>query len=391
MTWTCCDMRYAMGYGYGVGDAVMQTVVIGKNQAGQRFDKFLHKYLPQAGNSFIYKMLRKKNITLNGKKAEGKEILAEGDVVESFFSEETFAKLQYSKDSKNSRNLRHSEYSQFFIAYKHLQGINILYEDENIVIVNKPAGVLTQKAAPEDLTLNEWLIGHLLESGGISEGELATFRPSVCNRLDRNTSGIVLCGKSLAGSQELSRIIKDHSLRKFYRTICVGTIENDIVLEGMLAKDYSTNKVTIKNQDSLKGASKLSKEGEYIRTAFHPIACKNGFTYLEVELFTGKTHQIRAQLAAMGHPIIGDFKYGDRKQNQRFLNEYGLKNHLLHAHHIIFPVDDFGEESTDHLNSEQALPALKEVLGRTFTATCPELFEKITEELFPKFWRENKS
>lgn len=358
----------------------MQTMIIGKNQAGQRFDKFLHKYLPQAGNSFIYKMLRKKNITLNGKKAEGKEILAEGDVVESFFSEETFAKFSGEANCESSEN---------FTAYKNLKGISILYEDENIVIVNKPAGVLTQKSAPEDLTLNEWLIGYLLESGGISEGELATFRPSVCNRLDRNTSGIVLCGKSLAGSQGLSRIIKDHSLRKFYRTICVGIIENDIVLEGVLTKDYDTNKVTIKNQDSLKGASTPSKEGEYIRTAFHPIACKNGFTYLEVELFTGKTHQIRAQLAHIGHPIIGDFKYGDRKQNQRFLNEYGLKNHLLHAHHIIFPKDDLGEELTAHLNSEKAFPiisgetkdALKKVLGSTFTAPCPELFKKIKKEL----------
>ncbi len=382
----------------------MQTVIIGKNQAGQRFDKFLHKYLPLAGNSFIYKMLRKKNITLNGKKAEGKEILTEGDVVESFFSEETFAKFLGQANCENAQNIKnpinirssqdledskHLQYSEFLTAYKTLTGISILYEDEHIVIVNKPAGMLTQKADRTDLSLNEWLVGYLLASGGISEGELATFRPSVCNRLDRNTSGIVLCGKSLAGSQGLSRIIKDHSLRKFYRTICVGIIENDIVLEGVLVKDYNTNKVTIKNQDSLKGASNPSKEGEYIRTAFHPIACKNGFTYLEVELFTGKTHQIRAQLAHIGHPIIGDFKYGDRKQNQRFLNEYGLKNHLLHAHHVIFPEGDFGEELTDHLNSEKAFPiisgetkdALKKVLGSTYTAPCPELFEKIKKEL----------
>lgn len=379
----------------------MQTVIIGKNQAGQRFDKFLHKYLPLAGNSFIYKMLRKKNITLNGKKAEGKEILSEGDVVESFFSEETFAKFsgqancENAKNIKNPINIRSSQdledskrlqYSEFLTAYKTLTGISILYEDEHIVIANKPAGMLTQKADRTDLSLNEWLVGYLLASGGISKEELATFHPSVCNRLDRNTSGIVLCGKSLAGSQGLSRIIKDHSLRKFYRTICVGEIKEDVVVEGIWEKDNKANTVRIRDITVLKEAQEVfapsiyDGKQEYIRTAFHPIACKNGFTYLEVELFTGKTHQIRAQLAHIGHPIIGDFKYGDRKQNQRFLNGYGLKNHLLHAHHIIFPRDvqahaqgKTRQESQAHLEKE----VLKEVLGSTFTAPCPELFEKI--------------
>lgn len=396
----------------------MQTVTIGKNQAGQRFDKFLHKYLPEAGNAFLYKMLRKKNITLNGKKAEGKEILSEGDVVESFFSEETFAKfsgrmncenlqdsehLKHSQKSQCSEDSDYSKYSQFSAAYKNLKGISILYEDDNIIIANKPAGVLTQKARPEDLALNEWLIGYLLSGGGISKEELATFHPSVCNRLDRNTSGIVLCGKSLAGSRELSRIIKDHSLRKFYRTICVGEIKEDMVLEGSLKKDRKTNKVTVKNitedtdirtiresikrsikrTGSLAEASNMPGGGEkcgYIRTAFHPIAHGNGYTYLEVELFTGKTHQIRAQLAAIGHPVIGDFKYGDKRQNQYFQEKYGLKNHLLHAHHVIFP-----EQTSIQMSGKTPVQAvqesvLKEVTGDTFTAPCPKLFERIIGE-----------
>ncbi|MCM1536581.1 MAG: RluA family pseudouridine synthase [Clostridium sp.] len=444
----------------------MQTVVIGKNQAGQRLDKFLHKYLPEAGSSFLYKMLRKKNITLNGKKARGQEILSEGDVVESFFSEETFAKfagrasgakseknlslqnvqgetqqglqdLYASKNPQFIQNLQHSQCSQFLTAYKSLHGIHILYEDEDIVILNKPAGILTQKAASEDLTLNEWLVGYLLASGGISEEELATFHPSVCNRLDRNTSGIVLCGKSLAGSRDLSRIIKDHSLRKFYRTICVGIMAEDMVVEGKLVKDKKTNKADIKNQKimlnreptqnrkvilnpepakrgsmevfsmeeaSIEIASALNEasQGEYIKTAFHPLACQKGYTYLEVELFTGKTHQIRAQLAAMGHPVIGDFKYGDKKQNQYFREKYGLESQLLHACCIIFPKSGFKETLTekDALARKAALTqkdvfaetdALKEVWGRSFTAPCPKLFEKIAEELFPEFGKEDKS
>ncbi|MCM1248073.1 MAG: RNA pseudouridine synthase [Lachnoclostridium sp.] len=277
------------------------------------------------------------------------------------------------------------------------------------------------------MTLNEWLVGYLLANGGISEEELTTFHPSVCNRLDRNTSGIVLCGKSLAGSQDLSRIIKDHSLRKFYRTICVGIMAEDMVVEGKLVKDKKTNKADIKNQKimqnrelirncklilnpesakegSMESASALTKtsKGEYIKTAFHPLACQKGYTYLEVELFTGKTHQIRAQLAAMGHPIIGDFKYGDKKQNQYFREKYGLESQLLHACCIIFPKSGFKETLTekDALARKAALTqkdvfaetdALKEVWGRSFTAPCPKLFEKIAEELFPEFGKEDKS
>ncbi|MCM1384652.1 MAG: RNA pseudouridine synthase [Lachnoclostridium sp.] len=350
--------------------------------------------------------------------------------------------LYASKNPQFIQNLQHSQCSQFSTAYKSLHGIHILYEGEDIVILNKPAGILTQKAAPEDLTLNEWLVGYLLANGGISEEELATFHPSVCNRLDRNTSGIVLCGKSLAGLQSLSRIIKEHSLRKFYRTVCVGEIKEDMVLEGSLVKDRKTNKVDIKNkkimqnrelirncklilnlefvkessmekdsmekdsmeEDSMEEDSALTKasKGEYIRTAFHPLSCKKGYTYLEVELFTGKTHQIRAQLAAMGHPIIGDFKYGDKRQNQYFKEKYGLKSQLLHACRITFPQGSFEEDLTEKeaLARKEALTqkdvsaemdALKEVWGHSFTAPCPKLFEKITKELFPESGKEGKT
>ena len=127
----------------------MQLLTIGKNQAGQRLDKFLKKALPNAGTGFLYKMLRKKNITLNGKKAEGKEILAQGDEVKCFFSEETYASLSGAGAAEDTSDYRK--------AYRSLKDISVLYEDENILLLNKPAGVLTQKAKPEDLSLNEWL------------------------------------------------------------------------------------------------------------------------------------------------------------------------------------------------------------------------------------------
>lgn len=347
----------------------MQSVTIGNNQAGQRFDKFLKKYLPEAGSGFLYKMLRKKNITLNGKKAEGNELLAVGDKVCFFFSDETFAKFSgkqimntavAKEQGKTIPAVGKNETRQYEKAYHSLKGITVLYEDENILILNKPVGILTQKAAPSDLSLNEWLIGYLLANGVLTAQELHTFRPSVCNRLDRNTSGIVLCGKSLAGSQELSRVIKERSIRKFYRTICVGALREDRLLDGYLYKDTATNKVTILS-------ALTDKEASPIKTAYHPICSTKDYTLLEVELITGRTHQIRAHLASIGHGLIGDYKYGSRSINDRFKKQYSLEAQLLHAHRIVFPDNETGILSV--LNSKEII------------APCPTLFQRIQQDL----------
>lgn len=341
----------------------MQSITIGKNQAGQRFDKFLHKYLPNADNGFLYKMLRKKNITLNGQKADGKEILAEGDIVKFFFSDETFSKFsrQSIQQGQATSIATIQSIRNYEKAYRILKNITVLYEDEHIVALNKPVGVLTQKATDEDLSLNEWLIGYLLHTGGIAVEELHTFRPSVCNRLDRNTSGLVLCGKSLKGSQYLSRIIKEHTLRKFYYTICEGIVSEEILLEGYLKKDEKTNTVTI--------FSNKVQDSDYIKTIFTPLktgVCESKqlqATLLSVELFTGKTHQIRAHLQSIGHSIIGDRKYGSA--NNKKTEAFGLKNQLLHAHHVIFP-------------ESEEFPALS---GITITAPCPKQFMNIANVL----------
>ena len=318
----------------------MQSVNIGNNQAGQRLDKFLHKYMPEAGTGFLYKMLRKKNITLNGKKAEGAEILALGDTVSFFFSEETLCKFtgtsprprEDCQDGKNRYKeappIPLAEYEKAFLT---LRGIEVIYEDDNVLIVCKPAGILSQKAESSDISLNEWLIGYLLTKNPSLCEELNTFRPSVCNRLDRNTSGIVLCGKSLAGSQYLSKCIKERSIKKFYRTICVGRLEQGASVKGYLVKDTSRNKVNI-----LKSPTGNEKK-EAIETAYQPIAFSQNYTLLEVELITGKTHQIRAHLASIGHPLIGDFKYGNEKVNHLLKATYHLQYQLLHAYRIVFP------------------------------------------------------
>lgn len=317
----------------------MQSVIIGPNQAGQRFDKFLHKYLPEAPTSFLYKMLRKKNITLNGKKAEGKEMLQVGDEVKMFFAEETFAKFAGSVPEATPSSL------QYRTAYSKWKNITVIYEDQHALIVNKPSGILTQKASDQDLSLNEWLIGYLLHTGSITEQELQSFKPSVCNRLDRNTSGLVLCGKSLAGSQALSRLIHDRAVRKFYRTITAGTIKKPEQIEGYLIKNEKTNTVKVSP------TSGHEAEESLIKTAYQPMAqlhsfpedakekqqLPKSFTYLEVELITGKTHQIRAHLASIGHPLIGDYKYGSKTLNGYFRDKYQLSNQLLHAYRLEFP------------------------------------------------------
>lgn len=299
----------------------MQSYQIGSNQAGQRLDKFLNKFMPDAGNGFLYKMLRKKNIVLNGKKAEGKEILAVGDTVSFFFSDETFLKFT----ARKSENSNH-EVSGYEHAYKQLKGIRVLYEDEDILILDKPAGILTQRAQAGQDSLNEWMIGYLLAEKKITSETLTTFKPSVQNRLDRNTSGLVLCGISLRGSQLLSRLIHDRSLRKYYVTIVKGKIASGVELTGTLKKDDKKNFVTMD-----------TKEGIPVKTVIRPLSYGNDTTLLEVELVTGKTHQIRAHLASIGHPVLGDAKYGDRTFNARFqgrIPEY----QLLHAIRVEFPV-----------------------------------------------------
>lgn len=318
----------------------MQSVTIGNNQAGQRLDKFLHKFMPEAGTGFLYKMLRKKNITLNGKKAEGSEILVLGDTVSFYFSDETFCKFTGASLTGNecccnitgeqgkSSRIPMNEYEK---AYSTLHGINIIYEDDNILIACKPAGILSQKAANSDISLNEWLIGYLLAKDPSLCKELNTFRPSVCNRLDRNTSGIVLCGKSLAGSQYLSKCIKERSIRKFYRTICIGRLEQKATVKGYLEKDVSRNKVTVLETPSGSGKQ------EVIETSYCPIGFSEKYTLLEVELITGKTHQIRAHLASIGHPLIGDFKYGNENTNDLLKKKFHLKYQLLHAYRVVFP------------------------------------------------------
>lgn len=318
----------------------MKSIIVSENEAGQRLDKLLGKYLNLAGKGFLYKMMRKKNITLNGKKCDGSERLSEGDEVKLFLADETIEK-----------------FSEVRVQQVKRQKLDIVYEDKHILLVDKPPGMLSQKAKDSDESLVEYVIDYLLTSGQLKEEELRSFRPSVCNRLDRNTSGLVAAGKSLAGLQMLSAVFKDRSLHKYYLCAVKGRVEGSRLIKGYLKKDERSNQVTV-SETELPDSSPICTE-------YEPIREKNGFTLLKVMLITGRTHQIRAHLAAIGHPIVGDYKYGDAKTNEEVKRRFQIRSQMLHSYEMVFP----------ELEGEFAY-----LSGRAFRAPAPQEFSRVFGE-----------
>lgn len=319
----------------------MKLIKVTQNEAGQRLDKLLAKYLNKAPKSFLYKMLRKKNITLNGRKAAGNEKTEVGDEIRLFLSDETVDSF--------TENIKAVDEAK---AVK-MDGMpEIIYEDGHIVLINKPAGMLSQKAAASDVSLVEYLISYLLRKGDITEETLKSFRPSVCNRLDRNTSGIVAAGKSLPALQIMAEVFKDRSIHKDYLTLVWGHIDGTRKIQGYLKKDKARNQVVI--------SSRMSEGALPISTEYTPVCESQKVTLLKVRLITGRSHQIRAHLASVGHPILGDAKYGDAVKNLTLKKAVGVTHQLLHSYRLQMPSD---------------LPGPLEYLsGKTFYAAPPENF-----------------
>ncbi len=315
----------------------MKSITVNKNEAGQRLDKLLSKYLNLAGKGFLYKMMRKKNIVLNGKKCDGSEKLSEGDEIKLFLADETIEKFSEVKVQKVKKTK-----------------LDIIYEDDHVLLINKPSGMLSQKAKEQDESLVEYLIDYLLDSGKLTKGDLRSFRPSVCNRLDRNTSGLVAAGCSLAGLQKLSAMFKDRSLHKYYLCVVSGSVREKKRIEGFLKKDEKTNQVTISQREMPDSAP--------ICTEYEPLMETDTYTLLKVTLITGRTHQIRAHLASIGHPIVGDAKYGNVRVNEEAKRQYHIRSQMLHSWKLVFPQM---EEPLAHLS------------GKSFTAPLPGEFKKV--------------
>lgn len=293
----------------------MKEILISENLSNQRLDKVLSKILKEAPSSFLYKMLRKKNITLNEKKATGKEITETGDRIRFFLSDETFLKMQGKTENLLPK------------IPKDFPEIPVLYEDADVCIFVKPQGVLSQKAEEKDFSVNEWIVAHAVSENRLDEDALRSFHPSVCNRLDRNTGGIMTAGLSIKGLQILSELFRSHDLVKKYFALVKGKVSEEKEIYSYLIKNQKTNQVRI--------LDKKEEGAEEIHTKFAPVKYiqEEDETLLEVQLFTGKPHQIRAQLSFMGHPILGDSKYGDPDWNKK----RNVFMQCLLSHYLEFP------------------------------------------------------
>lgn len=315
----------------------MLDIVISENEEGQRLDKFLNKYFKEAGTGFLYKMLRKKNIVLNGKRAGGNEKLVSGNVISIFMSDETIRKFRGDMEDALKNDIvpidiiTDGSFGFPYIMYKNYH-IDILYEDRNIIFLNKPAGILSQKAKKEDVSIAEILESYLIKTGQISS-DRNTQKPGVCSRLDRNTSGVMACGKSLKGLQSLTKAIRERTVSKYYRCIVMGVPKGDFILSGYLIKDNTGNKVYVSDIPADENAScktgKNYSSEKYARTEFKVIETYGNNALVEAKLITGRTHQIRAHLAYKGYPIAGDIKYGAEPDNT-------LRHYLLHSYELKF-------------------------------------------------------
>lgn len=331
----------------------MIKLTVTENQGGQRLDRFLKKYFDRAPLSHIYKLIRK-DVKVNGKRAGAETIISAGDQLFIYMSEEDAAALQKPRKKMLARAKK-----QFSIAY----------EDENILAAEKPFGLLTHGDSTEKKNhLANQVTDYLIEAGQYDPRAEKTFSPAPANRLDRNTTGLVLFGKNAAALKELNRLIRERNcINKYYLTVVLGKLDEPLHLCGKMTKDEKLNMINVLPEEH--------EEGKVMETIASPLEYGRidgkWFTLTEVRIITGRTHQIRAHLASAGYPLLGDVKYGNRNVNRWSAEKLGQSTQLLHASRLEF---------ADCSHSEK----LAYLEGKVIEARLPESFGRIKEKIFGK-------
>ncbi|MEE0967027.1 MAG: RluA family pseudouridine synthase [Bacilli bacterium] len=321
----------------------MKEFVIDKNHENQRIDKYLKKLLSRASTTLIYKMIRKKDIKVNGVKVKENYILKKGDIVSMFLYEDRFKEL-----------------SEPLTLYDLKIEFDVIYEDEKILIVNKPAGLLVHEDENESInTLANQVLNYLYQKGEYDPVEDIGFVPGPVHRLDRNTSGLVVFGKTMKSLQDLNEMMKKrHCIDKTYLTICKGYMDSCEMVD-YVKKDADNKMMRIVSKDS-DGALKM-------HTIVEKVKSKNNMTLLKVKLVTGRTHQIRIHLSSHNHPIIGDSKYGDFEFNKMIKKDYHLDHQFLHAYSLTFT---------------KPIGSVKYLEGKTFITPLPKKLNQIKLSIF---------
>ena len=288
----------------------MREFIINDSENGLTLEKYVFKVLPAAPLSFIYKLFRKKDIKVNGHHEDKKFRLSSNDVVAIYINDSQFDEFQ--KEKALEPNLKIKDW--------------IIYEDNNVLFVNKPRGLLVQKASPQDESLDQLVIEYLMATKQYDPNKELGFVPGPAHRLDRNTSGIVAFGKNHDSLTMLFDLFKNHDLiNKHYLALVLGNVEKDKdIITAPLKKDEKNNKVVV------------AKDGKSAQTVYKVLKRYNDYTLLDVTLVTGRTHQIRVHMSYINHPIIGDSKYGNFEANRAFKEKYHFANQFLHAYKIGF-------------------------------------------------------
>lgn len=320
----------------------LKEIIIGKNEKEQRLDRFVFKYLDLAPRSFVFRMIRKKNITVNDKRAKAEDLVFEGDRVKFYLADATIDKFQSAREEVKSKIK-----------------LDIVYEDDHIILLNKEAGLLCHGDGSSADNLLDGMISYLISSSAYDPNLEKTFRPALANRLDRNTSGLVIGAKSYDALKEINEALRGSKIKRYYKAIVKGQLREEGQVQSYLLKDGGKNKVSL-SQEEQPGARKIV-------TGLKRLASQGDYSLLQLELITGRSHQLRAQLQALDLPIIGDPKYGDRQLNRKFARDYKLQGQWLYSYKVEF--DGLGGDLA-YLNKQ------------SFELDSQGVFARIEAELF---------